>query len=64
MGFSDWIGRIFRGTSDDDESAEHEEYGGPDPGEQALAEPAPSLFGGVPPLTEGEFEDHGHDPNP
>ncbi|HEX4520397.1 MAG TPA: hypothetical protein VH063_12520 [Gaiellaceae bacterium] len=64
MSFSKWISGIFRGTSDDEEAAEVEEYGGPDPGDSALHKAEPSYLGGITPLTEDEFSDHPHDPNP
>jgi hypothetical protein len=45
-----WHSRLLRGTNPDDESAEDEEYGRPDPGLEDLREhEAPSLLGGVEP---------------
>jgi hypothetical protein len=64
MSFSKWISGLLRGTSDDEEAAEVEEYREPDPGDAALHEATPSLLGGIAPLTEDEFSDHPHDPNP
>jgi hypothetical protein len=61
MSFTRWISSIFRGTSDDEEAAEVEEYGLPDPGDEALHQATPSLLGGIAPLTEDELSDHPQD---
>ena len=53
MGVGDWIRRVFGGGVSDNESAEVEEYGLEDRGQEALrTDPAPSFFGGVEPPQE------------
>jgi hypothetical protein len=56
VGVRSWFSRVF-GSGAEDESAEVEEYHLPDQGAEDLREhPEPSLFGGVEPPSEGEFE--------